>query len=252
MHYYRFNIGDYRRKTAHLSLVEHGIYRALLDTYYLEQSPLTLDIANLERMHCVRTVDEKEALRNVLTDFFIKSDDGYRNPACDKQIEKYEEKSDKARKSAQTRWNNANALRTHTEGNADGMHDECVSDANHKPITNNQEPDLKTGEKPSASPVPYQQVVDVYHQSIPTMPKVQVLTDARKRAIKNFWNKRKKENGSFNIENWEAYCRFISSHCGWMTESRPRGDGTFWKPKNLDYILTDKCYVAVKEDRAND
>jgi len=37
-----------------------------------------------------------------------------------------------------------------------------------------------------------------------------------------------------------------------MLEDRPNGSGGFWKRKNLDYLITERCYVAVKEERAND
>ena len=77
MHYYQFNIGDYRRDTSHLTLLEHGIYRQLLDSYYLDETPLTLDIDKLMRSQCVRNADEQQALANVLADFFIYTDSGY-------------------------------------------------------------------------------------------------------------------------------------------------------------------------------
>ena len=64
MHYYQFNIGDYRRDTAHLSHLEHGIYRSLIDTYMLEESPLPGDMKELERKHSIRTANEKKAKRN--------------------------------------------------------------------------------------------------------------------------------------------------------------------------------------------
>ena len=37
MHYYQHNIADYRKDTIHLTLLEHGVYRQLLDQYYLTQ-----------------------------------------------------------------------------------------------------------------------------------------------------------------------------------------------------------------------
>jgi hypothetical protein len=40
LYYYNFNIGDYRRDTVHLSILEHGIYRQLIDTYYLNEDLL--------------------------------------------------------------------------------------------------------------------------------------------------------------------------------------------------------------------
>ncbi len=40
MNFYKHHIGDYRRDTAHLSLLEHGVYRQLMDTYYLSEEPI--------------------------------------------------------------------------------------------------------------------------------------------------------------------------------------------------------------------
>jgi uncharacterized protein YdaU (DUF1376 family) len=130
MHYYQFNIGDYRRDTAHLSHLEHGIYRSLIDTYMLEESPLSGDMKELERKHLIRTANEKKALRNVLKDFFKFDNSMFLHSRCDEDIISYRDKSMKASKSAKKRWEkDANAVRTHSEGNA-----------NHKPLTINHKP----------------------------------------------------------------------------------------------------------------
>jgi len=135
MHYYSHNIADYRKDTSHLTLLEHGIYRQLLDSYYLDEIPLSNDLAKLMRSHSVRTAEEQQSLQNVLTDFFELTENGYIHKRCDEVIAQYHGKSDKARASAMARWTkknkglDANALQTHTEGNA-----------NHKPITNNHKP----------------------------------------------------------------------------------------------------------------
>ena len=141
MHYYQHNIGDYRKDTSHLTLLEHGIYRQLLDTYYLDEEPLSNDLAKLMRSHSVRNADEQQALQNVLTDFFELTENGYFHKRCEDGIAQFHGKSAKARASANVRWANelkaskplkvklnANVLPTHSESNANGM------------LTNNQEP----------------------------------------------------------------------------------------------------------------
>jgi len=139
MNYYSHHIGDYRRDTAHLSLLEHGVYRQLLDFYYLNESPITTDLTKLMRSLCVRTSEEEQALCNVLADFFVLTENGYIQGRCDTNIAAYHAKSEKASQSAKARWtgvakqSDADAMRSHTEGNA-----------NHKPITNNHKPILKT------------------------------------------------------------------------------------------------------------
>lgn len=127
MHYYQHNIGDYRKDTGHLTLLEHGIYRQLLDTYYTEESPLTTDLNKLMRSHSVRNADEVQAFENVLNDFFKLTEKGYVHDRCDKELEKIYGKSESARASANARWANrnkdidANAMQTQSEGNANGM-----------------------------------------------------------------------------------------------------------------------------------
>lgn len=122
MHYYQFNVADYRKSTQYLSFLEHAIYRALIDTYYLDESPLCGDDAKLMRMHSVRTDDEISAFKVVIEDFFTLKDDGYHHDKCDEVLSKIYEKSEKARASANKRWErNANASETHDERNANGM-----------------------------------------------------------------------------------------------------------------------------------
>lgn len=139
MHYYSHNIGDYRRDTGHLTMLEHGAYRQLLDSYYLSEKPLTLNHADLMRTHCARTADEVQAIENVLKDFFVATAEGYIHKRCDVEIEAFHAKSTSASESAKARWarvraeKQANAMRTHSEGNA-----------NQEPITINHKPEDKS------------------------------------------------------------------------------------------------------------
>lgn len=141
MYYYQHHIGDYRRDTSHLSLLEHGVYRQLLDLYYISEKPITY--ANALRLVCARTADEVQAVEQILSEFFTLEDGLYFHKRCEDEIVKFHEKSDKAKASAKARWNknkdlqNANALQTDSEGNA-----------NHKPQTINQEP-LTINQKPN-------------------------------------------------------------------------------------------------------
>lgn len=131
MYFYQHHIGDYRRDTSHLSLLEHGIYRQLLDLYYITEKPLD---ANALRLICARNADEMQVAMQVLSEFFTLEDGKYYHTRCEDEIAKFHDKSNKAKASAKARWNkdndlNANAMRTHSEGNA-----------NHKPITINHKP----------------------------------------------------------------------------------------------------------------
>jgi len=144
MHYYQHNIGDYRKDTSHLTLLEHGIYRQLLDSYYLDELPLCNDLAKLMRSHSVRSADEQQALQNVLTDFFELTEKGYIHKRCDEIIAQYHGKSAKARASANARWGNKHkgSKRKQSEGNANALQTQSEGNANHKPITKNHKPSV--------------------------------------------------------------------------------------------------------------
>lgn len=93
----------------------------------------------------------------------------------------------------------------------------------------------------------YEKIINSYHDILSDMPAIKVMTDERKRKLRKFWIKFK-----FNQERWENYLSYIASNCRWMMEDRDNGRGGTWRRKNLDYLITERCYVAVKEERAND
>jgi uncharacterized protein YdaU (DUF1376 family) len=169
MYYYQHHIGDYRRDTAHLSLLEHGIYRQLLDLYYISEKPLD---ANAMRLICARTAEEMQAAKVILDEFFEFVDGVYRHKRCDAEIHAYHAKSEKATNSAKARWNknkdlqDANALPTQSERNANGM-----LTNNHKPLTNNQEPNINTarGSRLPTDWVAPQQFIDYCEKERPDL-----------------------------------------------------------------------------------
>ena len=131
MHYYQYNIADYRKDTTHLTLLEHGCYRQLLDQYYLDEKPLPADEDKLFRLFNARTEDEKNAIRNVLNDFWTKTEDGYVQGRSKTEIELYKDRLETASKSAKKRWDKG-SMPTQCQPNANPL-----LTTNHKPITNN-------------------------------------------------------------------------------------------------------------------
>ena len=133
MHYYQLNIGDYSSHTAHLEPLEDIAYRRMIDIYYLNECPLPEEPEEVGRLIRMRT--HCDLIANVLREFFTLQSDGWRHSRIDGEIAKFRDKSDKAKKSAQARWGNK-AIK----GNANALRPECEGNANHKPLTTNQEP----------------------------------------------------------------------------------------------------------------
>ena len=128
VNYYERHIGDYLKDTAHLTLLEHGIYTRLMDVYYTREGPIPA--ADVVRLIGARAKDEREALRAVLAEFFELVDGAHVQARCDREIERFKDKQAKAKRSANARWErgeaqternanaSADAMRTHSEGNA--------------------------------------------------------------------------------------------------------------------------------------
>jgi uncharacterized protein YdaU (DUF1376 family) len=115
MHYYQFNIGDYQSHTAHLDESEDLAYRRMLDWCYLHEKPLPEDVGEVARL--IRMRSHSESIANVLREFFELIDGGWWSDRVGREIQAIQSKSEKAKASAQARWS-ANAMRTHSEGNA--------------------------------------------------------------------------------------------------------------------------------------
>ena len=119
MHYYQFNIGDYKSHTEHLSELEDLAYRRMLDWYYLHETPLPKDVEQIARL--IRMRSHTDCIAVVLQEYFQETQEGWKNHRADLEIAKAGEKSTKASESAKARWGkrkDANVMRTHSESNA--------------------------------------------------------------------------------------------------------------------------------------
>lgn len=143
MNYYERHIGDYLKDTAHLSLLEHGIYSRLLDVYYTRETGIE-DVA-VARLIGARSKDELHALDVVLNEFFTQMNGVWKQDRCIREIAKYQDKQRKAKASADARWShnerNASAMRTHTERTTNALPTQSEGNALQTPDTSNQTPE---------------------------------------------------------------------------------------------------------------
>jgi uncharacterized protein YdaU (DUF1376 family) len=96
VNYFEMHIGDYSAATAHLSLVEDGIYFRLLRRYYMQEGPLLADKVVIARQVGARSPADLKALDAVLAEFFVLEPDGYHQKRADEAIALYLEKQDES------------------------------------------------------------------------------------------------------------------------------------------------------------
>jgi uncharacterized protein YdaU (DUF1376 family) len=184
MHFYQFHIGDYKSHTHHLSPMEDLAYRRLLDHYYLHEVPIKQrDIARQIGLR-----DFEQEVLTVLDEFFVSTENGFINPRADEEINKYRKFSEDGKKGAAKRW--------HKDTNG-----EAISPPNATPIaTNNQEPitnnQINTyicppdGEPEPSKKLPecdHKAVIELYHQNLPTMRRVEVWNETRAGYLRQRW-----------------------------------------------------------------
>ena len=130
MKFYPHHIGDFIKDTARLNDSQSMAYLRLIWEYYANEMPLDNDCNAIAFKIGSSASDVEQILRH----FFFLHDGKWHQSRCDTVIAEFYAKSEKARTSANIRWEekkkNANALRTHNERNAN----EPKNDATHNPI----------------------------------------------------------------------------------------------------------------------
>jgi uncharacterized protein YdaU (DUF1376 family) len=104
VNFYKRYLGDYARDTAHLSLMEHGAYQVLLDTYYATDGKLTADSEELYRIARAMNQAERKAVDKVADQFFpVNGDNTRHNKRADEELHAYVSQADTNRRIAVAR-----------------------------------------------------------------------------------------------------------------------------------------------------
>ena len=86
MKWYKFAAAEYQIKTIHLSDAEDLAYRRLLDMAYLSEKPIPLDTNLVAR----RVRIDQDIVEQVLSEFFEKTAEGYRNRRVEEEVLAYQ------------------------------------------------------------------------------------------------------------------------------------------------------------------
>lgn len=126
MHKYLHHIGDFLADTSNLNDHQLATYLRMIWAYYKTELPLPNDCEGIA--FAMRS--DETTVRLLLKNYFKLQGECWHQKRVAEEISAYRAKSESGKKSANARWNNANALPTQNERNAN----EPVFDANHKAV----------------------------------------------------------------------------------------------------------------------
>ena len=249
MHYYQFNIGDYRAATAHLSNDEDLAYRRLLDMYYDTENQIPLDtqwVAKRLRLDC-------QVVKDVLQDMFKLTETGWQHGRCETIIEQYHAMAEKNRANGRLGGRKKNPVATDSQPIVKAT-------INEKPITNNQ---LKTyicspdGEPEPAKKLPgcdHKAVIELYHQNLPTMRRVEVWNETRAGYLRQRWREvaaelaQEKDITADDVLNWWAEFFLSVGKSRFLTGKVNSKDGRAFVA-DLEWILKPSNFAKIVEGK---
>lgn len=125
------------------------------------------------------------------------------------------------------------------------QHDAKVTHQTRLDKTRLEETSDKTINKSSPKPVndvPYQKILNLYHELLPTLPKVEKLTATRKAQIRQRWLQDLKE-----LDHWENFFDYVKQSKFLMGMTPPNNGHKPFKA-NLEWLTKESNFVKISED----
>ena len=237
MHYYQFNIGDYSSHTQRLSIYEDIAYRRLLDLYYLSEQPFNGCSTDVARE--IGMLDSLGDVEYILNKFLTEKNGEWSNKRCDAEIKAFKDKKKTAKKAGIASGVARRNKRTDVERTLNTEGTDVEPNIKHKPITINHKP---TGQDRVAR-VPYQDILNLYHESLSELPQVKALTQKRKGYIKNLW-----ADDLPDMKNWTNFFDYIKKSDFLMGKTQPAHGRTKPFMANLEWITKPENFLKILEE----
>lgn len=275
--------GDYLRDTRHLSPLRHGVYLLLLMHCWDQKGPVPLDEQEAAGIANCRSQDEIDALRYILDRYFTRMDDGHYNKRMaeivadaerlskrlhDAGLRSAEVRREKARRGAAAKAEaRLNLGLTKAEPRSESPtptptstltpekmgRDLKVSTSSES--VDSDQADVVVAEKQKTAyrlpDCPYQALVDAYHDLLPACPRVEVLSDQRKRHMQARWRQvcaDEKLDRAAGLQWFRDFFEHVGKSAFLTGKTKPT-DGR--KPffASLDWLMSAEKFVHVYEGR---
>ena len=241
MFYYDHHIGDFRSATIHMNRIERAIYRELLDIYYDTEVPLPIDKTKIYRQVSARDSEEMLIVDRILEDFFSLEDDGYHNKRADFEINVYQQKAkiakENGKKGGRPPKNNQQITQSVSVANPE-ITESKANQVTYEPSNLYLEANVICDAKDACN-CPHQEIINLYHEILPTCPRVKDWTPARKSKLKARWNENEKRQ---SLDYWKRLFEYIYESDFLMGRTAKPFYGT-----NLEWIVTLANFTKIIE-----
>lgn len=269
--FYQHNIGKFAVDTRFMNPTEIGIYVILKDMYLSEGMRLACDrIANLFGSQY------SHELKNVLNRFYREEDGFYVCEEYESELEEYKSRVSTNSANARKRWerkrmacdSDAKLCDSHTNGvrndatsclkEKEEEKEEVVVNDTTCHMSEETSDDGLFGEeqvqKPEPTGVPNcptQKIVDLYHQILPELPKVTLITSARQTLTRSRWRDlygaKDFETMEQGLEVFKTYFEIVKSRDFLMGRCKPSGGREVPFRATYDWLMKQGNFMKVCE-----
>ena len=99
-----------------------------------------------------------------------------------------------------------------------------------------------TSKPPACDPVPFNEIIDLYHKTLPNNPQIASLSASRKQQIKARWN-----NGIPDLDSWERYFSHVADSKFLTGQSNPGMNRNKPFVANIDFPIKEANVLKIIE-----
>lgn len=171
MNFYKRYMADYAKKTARLTLAQHGAYTLLLDEVYASESALPADLTDLFRVCRAMGKAEQDAVRFVAEKFFPVGEDGLRhNPRANQELIEAAPALEAARLNGKRGGRPKKEPSGPPENNPVGFGNTTQTEPNSKPPHSSDNSIAKAIVSPAELPdCPHELLIDLFEKHLPSL-----------------------------------------------------------------------------------
>jgi uncharacterized protein YdaU (DUF1376 family) len=253
--FFKFFVGDYLQDTMGLSCCEHGVYMLLLAASW-KRGPLPDDMDHVARLAANPPI---EALRFILNEYWTLTERGWINARLERERAEVDDIIEKRRlagqRGADARWQThskgmANASQTHGKRMAKGMAKRCQSESESEPEEDIEHTSYASPQSAadagSGGPArcPHRDIVELYHQTLPMLPKVRSWTGNRQRMLGARWREDAERQ---SLDWWRGFFEYIAES-PFLTGRAQNGNRPPFVA-DLEWIVRPQNFAKIDEGR---